>query len=259
MATLPNQLAATIEVIERVVAEAAPAEVAELVGHLERLKFLAWTRAQPRTPPAAAAQVLDQDRYLTIGEVAARLGLSKSYCYELARRGALPVTALGTLGRRARAFRIPRSRLLAWEAGLRNGSSGPGLSNMLVHRVAGAEFRGHRERMGMTQVQLAEQLGVHPITWSRWERDQVRVPGPVARLLACSPRGHRRRHGDRVADGQLRPEKKPKTCFPTGSRNRVKPAHRYRSKVVSRLMWKSRDDLPARSGAPRGSDDRGAL
>ncbi len=31
------------------------------------------------------------------------------------------------------------------------------------------------------------------------------------------------------------------------------------SEVVSRLMWKSRGDLPARSSAPQGSDDRGAL
>jgi DNA-binding transcriptional regulator YiaG len=55
--------------------------------------------------------------------------------------------------------------------------------------VTGTEFRKQRERLGMTQVQLAEQLGVHPITLSRWERDQVRVPGPVVRLLALlSPR-----------------------------------------------------------------------
>jgi len=51
----------------------------------------------------------------------------------------------------------------------------------------------------MTQVQLAERLGVHPITLSRWERDRVRVPGPVARLLGLlipgKPKG---REGRRI-------------------------------------------------------------
>ena len=54
-----------------------------------------------------------------MGEVAARLGLNRSYCYQLARRRILPVTALGKTGARARAFRIKLSELVAWEARLR--------------------------------------------------------------------------------------------------------------------------------------------
>jgi DNA-binding transcriptional regulator YiaG len=40
-----------------------------------------------------------------------------------------------------------------------------------------------RRRLGLTQVTLAARLGVHPLTVSRWERGQVRVTEPMARLL----------------------------------------------------------------------------
>jgi excisionase family DNA binding protein len=131
MTQIPRDVAATVEFIERVVAEGAPAEVAEIVGQLERLKFLAWNREHRQTVAVAAPHPDNQDRYLTISEVAARLGLSKSYCYELGRRGILPVTALGTTGERSRAFRIKLSELTAWETALRKDATGVGLSNML--------------------------------------------------------------------------------------------------------------------------------
>lgn len=118
MAELPRDVAAIVELIERVVAEGPPGEVAEIVGHLERLKFLAWNRDHRQTAAPAAPHPDGHDRYLTIGAVAVRLGLSKSYCYELARRGILPVTVLGKTGERPRAFRIKLSELAAWEAAL---------------------------------------------------------------------------------------------------------------------------------------------
>ena len=40
-----------------------------------------------------------------------------------------------------------------------------------------------RRRLGFTQVELAEQLGVHPITVSKWETGVHKVPTPVAKLL----------------------------------------------------------------------------
>ena len=131
MAKLPRDVAATVEFIERAVAEGAPAEVAEIVGQLERLKFLAWNRDHRQTAAAPAPHPDGDDRYLTIGEVAARLGLSKSYCYELVRRGMLPVTALGKTGEHSRAFRIKLSELAAWETALAKDPTGIRLSNML--------------------------------------------------------------------------------------------------------------------------------
>ncbi len=49
--------------------------------------------------------------------------------------------------------------------------------------MIGSEVRRLREALGLTQAELAEELGVHPITISRWERDKARVPSAAARLL----------------------------------------------------------------------------
>ena len=65
--------------------------------------------------------------------------------------------------------------------------------------VNGAEVRRARTRLGLKQTELAARVGVHPITVSRWERDEVRIPEPTARLLrllgasaATKPRRRRR-------------------------------------------------------------------
>ena len=124
-----EDISATVDLLERIVVEGTRAEVAEIVGHLERLKFLAWNREHARDNEALSRPADEPDRYLTIREVATHLGLSKSYCYELARRGILPVTALGKTGDRA--FRIKFSELSAWEAALKKSSIDVGLNNML--------------------------------------------------------------------------------------------------------------------------------
>jgi len=49
--------------------------------------------------------------------------------------------------------------------------------------MTGEEFRRHRRRLGFTQVGLAQRIGVHEITISRWERDVVVIPNPVAQLV----------------------------------------------------------------------------
>ena len=46
------------------------------------------------------------------------------------------------------------------------------------------ELKRYREKLGLSQAELAAQLGVHPMTVSRWERGMVQVPEPAARLLA---------------------------------------------------------------------------
>ncbi len=44
-------------------------------------------------------------------------------------------------------------------------------------------FRKLRKRFGLTQAQLARQLGVHRVTVTNWERGVAKVPGPVVRLM----------------------------------------------------------------------------
>ena len=46
-----------------------------------------------------------------------------------------------------------------------------------------------REKMGLTQEALAERVGVHPMTVSRWERGVVNVPAPTAKLIRILAKG----------------------------------------------------------------------
>ncbi len=86
-----------------------PADVPEVSGELERLRVLAWQRAlDAQAPPAPEAA-----EYLTIPQVAERLRLSKSFCYELTRRGMLPSHQLG---QGQRGLRVKLAELIAWEA-----------------------------------------------------------------------------------------------------------------------------------------------
>jgi excisionase family DNA binding protein len=85
------------------------ADVPEVSGELERLRVLAWQRLLDAQPPPAP----EADVYLTIPQVAERLRLSKSFCYELTRRGILPSHQLG---QGQRGLRVHVAELIAWEA-----------------------------------------------------------------------------------------------------------------------------------------------
>jgi transcriptional regulator with XRE-family HTH domain len=62
--------------------------------------------------------------------------------------------------------------------------------------MTGGELAGLRKRLGLTQVAFAERLGVHANTLARYERDELSIPEPVARLariLAGTDRPPRKR------------------------------------------------------------------
>jgi transcriptional regulator with XRE-family HTH domain len=42
-----------------------------------------------------------------------------------------------------------------------------------------------REALGWSQARLAEALGVHPMTVSKWERDQQPIPTMAALAVRC--------------------------------------------------------------------------
>ena len=46
----------------------------------------------------------------------------------------------------------------------------------------GKELRRRRDQMKLTQVDLSEELGVTSNTVARYERDELAIPEPVARL-----------------------------------------------------------------------------
>ncbi len=49
--------------------------------------------------------------------------------------------------------------------------------------MRGEELRRIRDRLKWTQVQLAEAVGVTPNSVARWERNEVPIQEPVARLI----------------------------------------------------------------------------
>lgn len=49
--------------------------------------------------------------------------------------------------------------------------------------MTGEELRRIRKRLGLTQVALAERLGVAPNSVARWERNEVPIREVVARLI----------------------------------------------------------------------------
>jgi DNA-binding transcriptional regulator YiaG len=49
--------------------------------------------------------------------------------------------------------------------------------------VTGSEMKRHRETLGLKQTELAERLGVHPMTVSRWERGVGAISKPVEQLV----------------------------------------------------------------------------
>ncbi len=62
--------------------------------------------------------------------------------------------------------------------------------------MRGKEVLRIRKKLGPTQLEFARRIGVHWTTVSRWERDEVAIPEPAARLmrLLAEPR-HRKRGG----------------------------------------------------------------
>jgi DNA-binding transcriptional regulator YiaG len=49
--------------------------------------------------------------------------------------------------------------------------------------MRGAECRRIRRSLGLTQVEFGEQLGVTGNTVARWERDEVAIRDPMAKLI----------------------------------------------------------------------------
>ena len=49
--------------------------------------------------------------------------------------------------------------------------------------MTGSELRRIRKRLGLTQVQMAERLGLTGNTVARQERGEVRITEPVGRLI----------------------------------------------------------------------------
>ncbi len=56
-------------------------------------------------------------------------------------------------------------------------------ANGIILLVTGLELQKRRRVLGLTQTELAEQLGVHWSTVARWEQGVRKISQPVARLV----------------------------------------------------------------------------
>ena len=77
-----------VDELERLVATVAPADVPALLGELERLRALAWTRLNVEARPAAAprAPAATADRLLAAREAAKILGVRERWVRDHADR-----------------------------------------------------------------------------------------------------------------------------------------------------------------------------
>ena len=65
----------------------------------------------------------------------------------------------------------------------------------MLERMDGSELRQIRTRLGLTQAKMAERLGVTQNTVARWERNEVRITGPMEKLIRLlSKPGPGKRH-----------------------------------------------------------------
>lgn len=67
----------------------------------------------------------------------------------------------------------------------------------IVVSMKGEELRRLRRQLGLTQVEMAERLGVAANTVARWERNEMSINEPAARLARFlveteRPKGKRR-------------------------------------------------------------------
>jgi excisionase family DNA binding protein len=82
--------------------------------------------------PDQVSPAHDDDRYLTMPEVANRTGLSRSHLYGLARKGSLSVKRMG----QKRGYRVLLSDLLAWEAERQRTQRGLDEGIIMLHSTA---------------------------------------------------------------------------------------------------------------------------
>ena len=120
-----------VSAVERAVDTASSGALAQLLGSLERLRAIAWSRllAVPVPLERPRAEPLEDMRHLTPIQVAELLSLKEAYVHELCRSRKIPATKQGKY------WMIPVGELREWLARSRHGID-PRLSGSLplLHR-----------------------------------------------------------------------------------------------------------------------------
>ena len=104
------ECAPLIASLEAAVARVEVTECPRLLGELERLKAMLWSRMVTRSCGAVSSHPDADDVLLTIPQVAERLAIPTGHAYDLARRDLLPVVRFGKY------VRVSAARLTRWIA-----------------------------------------------------------------------------------------------------------------------------------------------
>ena len=130
---------------------------------------------------------------LSAPELAKLFGVPESWVREQARLGNLPSIRLGHYVR----FRL--EEVERFRGGTRQTSrliSAPSYYTLRIV-MTGGEIRALRGKLGWTQMALAEAIGVTSNTVARWERGEMAISEPAARLLQKIAAEQRSRTGKR--------------------------------------------------------------
>ena len=107
MGPAQRELEDVVASMEQMVGQASASLVPRLIGAFARLGAIAQIRMLQGPTPTAKTET-----YLSMQEVAVRLNLPESYCYELARKGKL------TAVRHGKYIRVPETAIIAYLAQL---------------------------------------------------------------------------------------------------------------------------------------------
>jgi len=66
--------------------------------------------------------------------------------------------------------------------------------------MSGVEIRAFRKKLGWTQMAMADAIGVTSNTVARWERGEMAISEPAARLVKKIAAEQRARSGKRLGD-----------------------------------------------------------
>jgi excisionase family DNA binding protein len=113
--------AALIASLENAVARVEVTDCPGLLGELERLKAILWTRMVTVSCGTTSSQPRADAMLLTLPQVAKRLAISDGRAYELARQGKLPTVKVGKY------IRIEPAALDTWIVQHRDGTLDPRL------------------------------------------------------------------------------------------------------------------------------------
>jgi transcriptional regulator with XRE-family HTH domain len=59
--------------------------------------------------------------------------------------------------------------------------------------MTGSQLKKIRGQLGLTQAEMAERVGVTPNTVARWERGEIVIREPIARLIQSMSQQRRKR------------------------------------------------------------------